>query len=137
MTMSFHEKSLWLMSVSLFGFALFYFGTTLPTATDDVLPRHIAKLVLAIVVMVLIQIAGHIAIALVDRRTETDERDRLIGLMGTRNGAYVLATGVFMALCAALVTKGNFTFTHVLLGAWVLAQLVEFGTQLLLQRRGV
>jgi hypothetical protein len=30
---------------------------------------------------------------------------------------------------------GNFAFTHVLLGAWVLAQLVETGSQLWLYRR--
>jgi hypothetical protein len=71
-----------------------------------------------------------------ERRAGEDERDRLIQLIGTRNAAYVLATGVFSALCAALLTKGNFVFIHVLLGAWVLAQVVEIVSQLLLQRRG-
>ena len=32
--------------------------------------------------------------------------------------------------------KGNFVFTHVLLGFWVLAQLVEIASQLVLYRRG-
>jgi hypothetical protein len=49
----------------------------------------------------------------------------------------VLATGVFLALCAAMVTQGNFVFTHLLLGFWVLAQLVEIGSQLYLYRRGI
>ena len=57
-------------------------------------------------------------------------------MKGTRNAAYVLASGTFFALCAALLTKGNFVFTHVLLGFWVLAQLVEIGSQLVLHRRG-
>jgi hypothetical protein len=60
----------------------------------------------------------------------------LIELYGTRNGAYVLAAGAFFALCTALFTQGNFVFMHVLLGFWVLAQLVEIGSQLLLYRRG-
>ena len=60
----------------------------------------------------------------------------MIELKGTRNAAYVLATGVFLALCAALLTEGNFVFSHVLLGAWVLAQLVQIGSQLVLYRRG-
>ena len=86
--------------------------------------------------LVIMQIVGHIVIAIVDRRTETDERDRLIELKGTRNAAYVLATGVFLALCTALLTEGNFVFTHVLLGFWVLAQMMEIGSQLFLYRRG-
>jgi hypothetical protein len=75
-------------------------------------------------------------IAIVDRRSETDERDRLIGLKGARNGSVVLATGVFCSLCLAVLTTGNFVFTHVLLAFWVAAQLVEYGSQLILYRRG-
>ena len=47
----------------------------------------------------------------------------------------MLATGVFFALCAALLTQGNFVFTHVLLAFWVLAQLMQIGSQLFLYRR--
>lgn len=98
--------------------------------------HQVALFVLAVVVLVIIQIAGHIVIAIADRRTEPDERDRLIELKGARNASYVLATGVFLALCAALLTEGNFVFTHLLMGFWVLAQLVEIGSQLFLHRQG-
>src|ERR1044071_4185213 len=129
MDLSFQEKSLWLMFVSLIGGFGFYFMTILPTDSADVMPHQVVVFVLAIVLLVIMQIVGHIVIAIVDRRTETDERDRLIGLKGTRNAGYVLATGVLLALCTALLTEGNFVFTHVLLGFWVLAQLVEIGSQ--------
>jgi hypothetical protein len=135
MDLSFQEKSLWLMFVSLVvGFGS-YFVTALQTNAVDVMPHQVVLFVLAVVMLVIMQIVGHIVIAIVDRRTKTDERDRLIELKGTRNAAYVLATGVFLALCTALMTKGNFVFTHVLLGFWVLAQLVEIGSQLFLHRR--
>jgi hypothetical protein len=134
--LSFQEKSLWLMAVGLVAGFGFYFGTVLPTGAVNVMPHQMALFVLAIVMLVIMQIVGHIVLAIVDRRTETDERGRLIELKGTRNAAYVLATGVFMALCAALVTDGNFVFTHVLLGGWGLAQLVQIGSQLFLYRRG-
>lgn len=78
----------------------------------------------------------HILLAFADRRAETDERDRLIALKGTRNGAYVLAVGVFVSQCVAIATEGNFAFTHVLLGWWVLAQLVEIGSRIYFYRRG-
>jgi len=136
MSLSFQEKSLWLMFVSLVGGFTFYFVRVLPSDTVDVLPPQIVSFVLAVVVLVIVQIVGHIVIAIADRRTETDERDRLIELKGARNASHVLATGVFLALCAALLTEGNFVFTHVLLGFWVLSQLVEIGSQLFLYRRG-
>ena len=90
-----------------------------------------------VVLLVIMQVVGLIVLAIVDRRTARDERDRLIDLKGTRNASYVLATGIFLALCVALVTEGNFAFMHVLLAFWVLAQLVEIGSQLFLYRRGV
>jgi O-antigen/teichoic acid export membrane protein len=136
MDLSFRERSLWLMLLSLMGVFGFYFYTVLPSRSLDVKPEHIVLFVVAVVVLVIMQVVGHFAIALLERRAGEDERDRLIQLIGTRNAAYVLATGVFSALCAAMLTKGNFVFIHVLLGAWVLAQVVEIVSQLLLQRRG-
>jgi len=136
MNLSFHEKSLWLMFVSLVAGFGWYFATALPAAGTNVMPHQVVLFGLAVAALVVMQIAGHLVIAIVDRRTQSDERDRLIELKGSRNASYVLASGVFAALCAALVTEGNFVFMHVLLGFWVLAQLVEIGSQLLLHRRG-
>jgi heme/copper-type cytochrome/quinol oxidase subunit 2 len=136
MDLSFREKSLWLMLVALVASFGFYFATVLPPSAADVLPHQVILFVIAVVMLVIMQIVGHIFIAIVDRRAETDERDRLIELKGTRNASYVLASGVFVALCAAMVTDGNFVFTHLLLASWVLAQVVEIGSQLFLHQRG-
>ena len=136
MDLSFREKSLWLMLVTLVASFGFYFATVLPPSAADVVPQQVVLFVIAVVTLVIMQIVGHILIAIVDRRAETDERDRLIELKGTRNASYVLATGVFVALCAAMATDGNFVFTHLLLASWVLAQMVEIGSQLFLHQRG-
>lgn len=136
MNLSFQEKSLWLMFVSLIGVFGWYFLMVLPSHAVDILPNQVVLFVLAVMLLVILQIVGHIVITVADRRTETDERDRLIALKGTRYGSCVLATGALFSLCAALLTEGNFTFAHVLLGFWVLAQLVEVGAQLYLHRRG-
>lgn len=98
--------------------------------------QHAALFLAATVMLVIIVVAGHIVIAVLDRRTEPDERDRSIALRGQRYGSFVLATGVFLALCTALVTDGNAVMAHVLLGSWVVAQLVEIVSQLVLYRRG-
>ena len=118
------------MSISLVvGFRL-YFGAVLPTHAVNLMPSQMALFVLAVVLLVVLQIVGHIVIAVFDRRSETDERGRLIGLKGTRNGAWVLATGVFFALCAALLTPGNFVFTHVArVFAVPLEQVLKYGEE--------
>lgn len=137
MGLSFQEKSLWVMFVGLVAAFGYYFATVLPPVAVDVMPDQVAMFVLAVVFLVITQIVGNIVIAVVDRNTQVDERDRLIALKGNRNGGYVLATGVFLALCTALLTDGNFLFMHVLLAFWVLAELVEIGSRLFLYRRGV
>lgn len=134
--LSFREKSLWLMLASLAGGFALYAASVWTADVPNVLPQHVAAFAAMVVLLVVVQVVGHAAIALLDRRTETDERDRLIELKGTRVGAYVLATGVFLALCVALMTQGNFVFTHVLLAFWVFAQLADIVTQLVLQRVG-
>jgi hypothetical protein len=136
MNLSFREKSLWLMLVGLVVIFTFYFATVLSTSAIDVERQHMAMLALAVVTLVSVAIIGHIVIAIADRRTATDERDRLIELKGKRNASHVLATGVFFALCIPLLTTGTFLFTQVLLAFWVLAQLVEIGSQLYLLRQG-
>ena len=135
MNLSFQEKSLWVMFIGLLSACGFYLNLILPVQTVNILPEQIIFFVLAVVLLVSTQVVGHILVALIDRRAITDERDQLIALKGNRNGSYVLATGVFLALCCVILTEGTFIFTHVLLGFWTLAQLVEIGSQLVAYRR--
>ena len=136
MGLSFQEKSLWLMFVSLIGCFGFYLAMALPPDATYIRSEQMVLFAVAVGFLVIFQIVGHALIAILDRRTETDERDRLIGLKGSRNAGFVLATGVACSLWLAVITTGNFLFTHVLLAFWVLAELVGIATQLVLHRRG-
>jgi|OpeIllAssembly_1097287.scaffolds.fasta_scaffold119983_3 hypothetical protein len=136
MDLTFEEKSLWVLFLGLLGVYGYYFSMVLPTDAVNVMPQHKVLFAVAVAYLVASQVVGHILIAIVDPRDETDERDRLIELKGTRVGSWVLAAGVFITLVVAVQTEGNFLFTHVLLGSWVLSQLVEIGSQLYLYRRG-
>lgn len=136
MNLSFQEKSLWVMLLGLLAAFGFYFPAVARTQSVDVMPYQVLLFALAVALLVVVQVVGHVLIALVDRRSESDERDRMIELKGTRNAAYVLAAGVFIALCAAPATRGNFLIAHLLLGAWLAAQLVQIGSQLVMYRRG-
>ena len=136
MDLTFQEKSLWVMFLGLLAVYGYYFSMVLPSDAVNVMPQHKVLFAVAVAYLVASQVVGHILIAIVDPRDETDERDRLIELKGTRVGSWVLAAGVFITLVVAVQTEGNFLFTHVLLGSWVLSQLVEIGSQLYLYRRG-
>jgi hypothetical protein len=141
MSMSFQEKSLWVSLTGLlvaFGayFYLAYLTMMSTPMAKDVGPAQAVLFMGVTAILVIILVAGHVVIALLDRRPETDERDRSIELRGERYGSYVLATGVFFALCTAVMTEGNAVMAHVLLGSWVLAQGVEIVAQLVMHRRG-
>ena len=134
--MTFAEKSQWATLVTVAAVFMAYFAVALPVDNGtDVGPVHVVLFVLAVVALALTQAVAHAVLAVTDRRTDSDERGRLIELQGVRNGAYILATAVFSALCAAVVTDGNAIVVHVLLAGWVVAQLVESGSQLVLYRR--
>jgi hypothetical protein len=140
-SMTFNEKSQWVQLVGLLVAFGGYFQSAylillpIPGAAKDILPVHAGLFIGATVMLVIIQIVGHIAVVIFNRDTETDERDRLIELKGERYGSFVLATGVFFSLCAALFTEGNAIMAHVLLGFWVLAQMVENLSQIIMYRR--
>jgi hypothetical protein len=134
--MTFTEKSLGLVGGSLALVFGLYFWWVLPAPGPDILPGQVVFFGAMVAVLVALQVAGHALIAIRDRRVTTDERDRLIGLIGQRNGGFVLATGVFLSLCVAVFTSGNFLFMHVLLAFWVLAELTSIATKLWLYRRG-
>lgn len=135
MGMSFEEKSLWVRLAGLLAGVALYVRVVAGQQGADLGPQHLAAFALALAGLVVVVVIGQIVVALVDRRQATDERDRAIRLRASSLGAQVLAVGVFAALCAAVLVKGNFLFVHVLLGSWVLAQLVELGAQLFLYRR--
>jgi hypothetical protein len=143
--MSFREKSLWVMVAAL-TLAAFFYGHAVAYVNHDqfesvpwqamrVLPPVVFLFHIAVAVLVLFAIIGHAVIALLDRRTAEDERDRMIALKGARVGGFVLAVGVFLALWLAVASSGNFWFTQLLLGFWVLAQLADYTVQLKLHRQ--
>jgi hypothetical protein len=139
--MVFQEKSLWISLVGLMlafgGYFWSAYATLLPVPrAADVTSDQAGLFIAATVILVVVLVAGNLVVTLMDRRTDTDERDRWIQLKGGQYGSYVLATGVFLSLCTALFTQGNAIMAHMLLGFWVLAQVVETAAQILSYRRG-
>lgn len=80
--LSFQEKSAWLLFLSLLLVFGLYFASVLPSESANVRPDQVLLFVGVVVLLVVLQIVGHALLAIQDRRTEADERDRLIALKG-------------------------------------------------------
>jgi hypothetical protein len=138
--MTFNEKSQWIMLVGLLiAFGIFFQSSyavflAVPEAKDIIAPQAFLFMA-ATAMLVVILVVGHIVIFMFSQDDATDERDQLIELKGERYGSWVLATGVFFTLCTAVYTEGNAVTAHVLLGFWVLAQMVENLSQIIMYRR--
>lgn len=139
MDLSFNEKMHWVTIIGLLVIYGFYFLTVLPPESADVAGNQVVLFIILLVPLILFFIIGAIVAVMTGRKSEVedDERDRLIGLKGIRNGAYVLGTGVFAAIACALLMDGNFWVIHVLFASLVLSELVESASQLFYYRLGV
>lgn len=132
------EKRLWLSfasTVVIFGYYLVRALTIGEGHPGEILGLFISVVVLQAVV------AGVGEVVLVLRARErperVDERDRKIALRAARNAYYVLVVGVWCALTTAVLPVGAFWYGHVLLVAFLVAELARFGSQLVYYRRGV
>lgn len=138
--MSFQEKSAIVMTGALaivYGAYFAVAGRWLATTpVHDIVYQPL--MIAAVVPLVIVAIASHIVLALVNpaEANEYDERDRLIALRGERIGGYVLAVGVFGGLVLAMSAFPHFFIAHALLLAWVLAEITEGAVKVVLYRRG-
>lgn len=139
--LSFQEKSLWLILISLVVCFGWYFNQALRIQTEQVFAPHIALFVVMMVFLVVVQIVGNTVFAIAHRRelergVQSDERDKLIRWKSNSHASYLLAVGVFLSLCVALFVPGNYVFMHVLLAFWVASQILALALQLYYYQRG-
>ena len=86
--------------------------------------------------MIIIVIASHIALIFYARPETLDERDRVIGLRGSRNAYVVLAVGIWCVLCLAITGVPHGALLYAIMGAFALSELVRLGSQLFYYRLG-
>lgn len=134
----YNENIEWVTLLSILGCYGYYFTAVLPPAGPDVTGEQIGLYVGMVVLLIVLNIVGAIAVTALDRFRDavSDERDRLIGLLADRNASWVLAVGVTLGMGAAYAKSGNFWVMHVLLASLVAAQVVESMTKIFLYRRG-
>lgn len=139
MTASFEEKSVWIQlvgtGVSLAAY-LWVAGVMYANGVDR-LEAYAAVFMVAVVLMVLILVIGHILAAITGRTEKPDERDRVIGWRSESNSSWVLAAGIMTALGCMAASVEPVLVAHLLLLSLFAAQMLQYGLQILYYRRGM
>jgi hypothetical protein len=119
--LSYQEKSIWGGLIA----TLVVYGNYFASGSKG-------NLIGTIVVLVFIQIAYQIALAIASRTEPKDERDRLIEAKSYRAGYFLLVAGIVLCMNIAVAPS-----VRALMMALVAAEAVKSVTQLVYYRRGV
>ena len=137
--MSFREKSAWVTLIAIVLVFLFYF-THVPRLFDpDPGEWQLFVIGVAIAAFIVIEVLAQIVLYLrfpKDARTPKDERERLIDLRATRLAAYVYVIGTFLAILTPHHGASGFAVGVFVLFAFVIAEIVNYATRIVLYRRG-
>lgn len=139
MNASFEEKSVWVQLISLvIGLGL-YFAIAGSMLYDgvNVLLAYMPLFAVAVVFIVAVNVAGHVALAVLGRPDGPDERDRLIGWRAESNSSWILGVGVLAAIACMIVSIGEVWVAHLLLLSLFIAEVAKDVMQLVYYRRGV
>lgn len=152
MGLSFEEKSVWVQLIAVVVGLGVYFAVAGVMAAQGVtgLIPYAPVLGVAVVLLVLVMVAGHIVAAVSGVSggvsggiaggggvEPADERDRLIGWRAGSRTGWILAAGIVLAIGCMLVGVGAVWVAHLLLGSLFLAEVVKLILQLTYYRRGV
>lgn len=144
--MSYEEKSSWVSTLSVLFVSVWYFTTLWPVVgSEDSLPPAvlIGPTVVATVVLVVLQVGGHILAALLGRPQHADERDRLIALRATRLSDLAMGVCVFLVIAHLLTSDMGLVAlpstpactAYLLMLAMVLSELVDGAARIIGYRR--
>ncbi|MCY4058804.1 MAG: hypothetical protein OXG44_12455 [Gammaproteobacteria bacterium] len=139
MDTSFEEKSVWIQLVSLvvgLGGYLVVAGLMLSNGVNA-FPAFVPVFVVAIVLVVAINIAGHVVAVIAGRSDEADERDQLIGWRAESRSSWILGVGAIGAIIALIQSVDGVWVAHVLLIALWGSEVAKDVLQIVYYRRGI
>ena len=139
MDTSFEEKSVWVQLASLvvgLGGYLVVAGLMLANGVNA-LPPYVPVFAVAIVLIVAINVGGHVVAAIVSRADDADERDRLIGCRAESRSSWILGVGVIGAITALILSVGNVWVAHLLLISLFGSEVAKDVLQIAYYRRGI
>lgn len=139
---SFEEKSVWIQLLGLtVGLGTYFIIAAWMLAQGvTVLGAYVPLFIAAVVLLVVVLIAGYLVAAITSRPSRPeprDERDRLIEWRAESNASWILGAGAFTAIVGLIAGVGNVWIAHLLMHSLMLSQVAKLGFQLLYYRRGM
>lgn len=136
---SFEEKSVWIQLIALIVVLGTYFlwaGRLLAAGVTE-LVVYVPLFIGAIVLLVVVLVAGHVLVSIASQPDGRDERDRLIGWRAEANSSWILGMGVLAAICALIAAVENVWIAHLLLLTMLVSEVAKLALQLFYYRIGV
>jgi hypothetical protein len=135
---SFEERSVWLQLGGLaLSFAGYLFIASRMLASGvTALPAFAVVLAASVVLLVVLLVVGHVAVAALSRPDGRDERDRLIEWRGEARSGWLLAAGVIVGLGCMVAGVPNVWTANLLLVSLYLAEMLRLTLQVVDYRRG-
>ena len=135
--MSFRYKSALLSLGSMLFVYGWYFSGVFANGARALGAQRPGALIASIVLISIIQIVGHIMIAIASGKAslQLDEREYALELHATKFGYYALITGVFGVLPLLGLGEGRAPLTNAMLLLVVIAECIRQGTFLLRYHR--
>lgn len=139
--MSFREKSAWISFLLLLGLFTPFFYYSYLSLTDQVPHREAMQTAIALLAaFVVLEIVLHAVVAMrapAEARSPRDEREQVIAMRATRIAFPVLVLGALASAAMLHVSPSVWVMQQAVLLAVVVAELVKFGTEIVLYRRGL
>jgi hypothetical protein len=137
--MAFQEKSAWIMSVALVLGGFYYFGVVaeMSSGITDLAPPVVPVLVTYTVLLIVVAIVGHIAIAVFSPKegdAPLDERERQIFNRAGNISGYVLGAGVISTLGHYLIFYDGHALFYGIFASLMLSQLADYVIRIVLYR---
>ena len=105
--------------------------------TITVLVAFVPLFIVAVILLVVVLVAGYSAVANASRPDGRDERDRLIAWRAESNSAWILTVGVFAAITGLVVSVDAVWIAHVLMLSVLVSEVARLVFQLIYYRRGM
>lgn len=139
MNASFEERSVWIQLVGMLlvlgGYS--FVAWQMLSRGVTALPAYVAVFAVSGILMVIVIVAGHVAVAIASRPDDRDERDRLIGWRAESYSGWLVATGVLAGIAGMVLSVPNVWVAHLLLLSLFLSEVLKLVLQLVYYRRGM
>jgi cytochrome b561 len=140
--MPFHEKSAWIMLVTLLAGSFMYFFTVVSTWSESgqLASPMIPQILTYTCCLVIIVIAGHIVAAVVapkDANAPVDEREKKIFTRAGHYSSYAIGVGILLSLGLYLLSNSGDLLFYTVFASLLIGHLVEYLTQILFYRTSI